>query len=243
MASEAASGTMPAEATDLFVRRWRSLLESDPNPVVVLARRDFSVVFANAAALALFGDDPAASIRETVPADAVSAVDLEGCWLGEGEVPGGSCCPVVAMAVSPPPLGAVCLIWRIEGTDSGGAGLAQRVLEHASDLIVGVDDSGRIVYRNLRALGYFPREILGLLARDVLPGPALSALEDGAETDPEVTVDADGARRMQCWRGLAQAIEDRRIQLSHELAGYRMPIPEQAPRGAELPGRGGEACP
>lgn len=91
---------------------------------------------------------------------------------------------------------------RAEDAEAVCALTLQRVLELSAELLIGVDEEGRIAYRNPAARAHFPREILGLLARDALSYAALEALCGGEPEAEEIAVPG-AAPRALLWRGLS----------------------------------------
>jgi DNA-binding response OmpR family regulator len=88
-----------------------------------------------------------------------------------------------------------------EATDANyGLSFAQELLESLDLGVIGVDDSGMIVWTNKRAaefLGYEEGVLLGALARDVVPAPIHSALSR-IEIMNNASVSGDAARATYC---------------------------------------------
>ncbi|MDP6931947.1 MAG: histidine kinase dimerization/phospho-acceptor domain-containing protein, partial [Myxococcota bacterium] len=208
--SIAPDNTLPQDTIRHFLARWGSLFDSEAFPIAVLSRGDFGLVYLNSSATTVFGGaDTEAAIRDALPVEAIQSVDTEGRWEGPCEIPLLGPCTSVAMTVGA--AGAtegIFVSWHARSRQSPpyGDGVAvHQVLQCTSDLVIGVDVTGRVVYRNQPALTFFPREILGHRAEDMLQGAAVQALGGGAP-GAEWTVDALGERRMVQWRGVSARI-------------------------------------
>ena len=195
----------PPEAMAAFLSRWTPLMDGGLEPVVVVWADTQSVAYSNEAARAAFVD-PGAAAAQALHGGAMRAVMEQGFWRGRDAALNAE---VTALSVPGAHVGfegggveGVALTWTPEAPIQRPLpGTLRRLVDLASDLLVGVDEAGRVVYRNSRARGFFPGEILGIRARDALQRASIEALR-GATPAPEETVDASGARRFLLWSAL-----------------------------------------
>lgn len=190
----------PVEAMAGFLSRWAPLFDGSSEPIAVVWADTLAPAYANDAARAAFVD-PGHQAKLALNAGAQRAVMEQGLWRGRDAAAGMALC---AFGVAGPDrtLDGVALTWTPEKpVERPLPSTLRRLVDLSADLLVGVDEGGRVVYRNGRARGFFPREILGLRARDALQGAAMEALRGGAAR-PEETFDATGERRFLLWQVL-----------------------------------------
>jgi len=184
-----------------FVTRWAPLLDGASEPIVVVRAENFRPMYANDAALLAFGERLKSRVDEALDRRVRDRLVHAGLW-GGVDLLGWT---MHALAISDPPADSegYLLHWTPDVTlRRPHADTLRRLVDLSSDALIGVEASGRIVYRNSRARGMFHKEILGLRAPDALPQGALLAL-GGGSPEPEPAEDASGRERALQWVGLA----------------------------------------
>lgn len=182
-----------------FVTRWAPLFDGASEPCVVLRPEGWTPVYANDAALTAFGEHLKQRVAETLPEPAREALRERGLWRGRDVQ--GWMVHALALGAVEAPVG-FSLTWTPEACPPlPWPDTLRRLVDLSADLLVGVEENGRIVYRNGQARAFFPSEVLGRRARDVLRPAALEAIGGGAPA-PEEAVDASGGVRVLLWKGL-----------------------------------------